>query len=393
MRVSDLLAREPFGKILENTLSPYWSEISGRAVGVVWVGGNQRDNRGLEWRGNARLNFFCTGDVEPACFENIVREFGFARVWWRRGLQAAYVRAAVSPPLREWLSQVRFRVSAPIPDADQQLVIGGRNRFRIIHPQAGESVVIAKAGFPRLGFEREVAARVGYATAVAPQFLGMRANGMAFAEEYYVGTPANRLSPRPAMQARADACSRLIESVHRPSLRVVDMADYLQQLAEAVEGFSIAAGEQAQVLAASVARLCGSAPLGLALTHGDFQNGNILVTGNDLRIIDWETATERSQLYDLATLSADIRLAPDRFNAWRREVAQWLEQPTQEPKLLVPIDGRGSLLGHAVVWWLEESIFRLEEARAGFQTDTAASDQAVAAGLTQARQYLETLSR
>ena len=62
------------------------------------------------------------------------------------------------------------------------------------------------------------------------------------------------------------------------------------------------------------------------------------------------------------------------------------------PGLLIPIDGRGSLLGHAVAWWLEEAIFRLEEARAGFQPYTAASDQTVAAGLGRAQQYLETLS-
>lgn len=389
MRVSDLLVREPFGSILEKTLSAYWSETLGRAVEVFWGEGDHGEQ---EWRGNTHLNFFCTPDVKPNCFGNIVREFSHAQAWWRRGLQAAYVRAAVAPPLREWLSQVRFRVSAPIPDADQQLVIGGRNRFRIIHPLAGESIVIAKAGFPRLGFDREVAAREGYASAVAPRFLGMRANGMAFAEAYFVGTPTNRLPKALATQARQEASKRLVDKVHRPSLCSVGMAEYLEQLVDSIAVFSDAVGAQARPLVDWAQRRCGSAPLGVALTHGDFQNGNILVAEHDLRIIDWETATERSQLYDLATLSADIRLAPDRFEAWRRAVALWLERPAQIPKLLVPIDGRSSLLGHAIVWWLEETVFQLEEARAGFQADTTASDHAAAVGLIRARRHLETVS-
>jgi hypothetical protein len=301
------------------------------------------------------------------------------------------VRAAVTPPFREWLSQVRFQVSEPIPSANQQLVIGGRNRFRIIHPQAGESVVIAKAGFPRLGFDREVAARKGYASAVAPRFLGTRANGMAFAEQYFVGTPANRLPGALAEQARREATRQLVEAVHRPSLHSVPVAEYLKQLAVSINEFSTAAGAQAQPLANWAVRLCGSAPLGVAMTHGDFQNGNILVKEHDLRMIDWETATERSQLYDLATLFSDIRLAPDRFDSWRRTVAHWLERSANVPESLVPIDGRGSLLGHAAVWWLEEAIFQLEEARAGFQADTVVSDQAVAVGLSRVRQYLETI--
>lgn len=390
MRVADLLSREPFGAILELTLSSYWSTLYGSQVDVSWKG--QSSGR-QEWRGNSFLNFFCTRDVDRTCFENIIREFSHTSAWWRRGVQAAYVGAAITPPFREWMAQVHFCVSRDIPGANQQLLIGGRNRLRIIRPNICESVVIAKSGFSRLGFEREVAARGSYAKAVAPKFLGMRANGLAFAEEYYVGSPANRLPPQLAVQARADACSRLIEVVHRPSLRAVELAEYIQGLALKVQSFANVAGERAYELAAFASRLCGSAPIGLALTHGDFQDANILVTQHDLRIIDWETAYERSQLYDIATLSTSIRLAADGFDTWRRKVSQWVEQPNQVPALLIPMEGCDTLLGHAAVWWMEEAIFRLEEARAGFYSETGTSDRAVATGLARALKYLETVSR
>lgn len=388
MRVGDLLNREPFGAILEQTLAGYWSQVTGNAVEVSWLDRREGEQ---EWYGNIYLNFFCTRDADRGCFDNIVREFSYTKAWWRRGLQAAYVRAAVTPVTREWLSQVSFRVSEPIPDARQQMVIGGRNRFRIIHPQAGESVVITKAEFPRLGFYREVTAREGYAQAVAPRFLGMRANGIAFAEEYFVGTPANRLPLLLANQAQQEAIQRLTESVHLPSLRSIVMAEYLDQLAALIKEFSHAAGSQAQLLADWSARRCGAASLGVALSHGDFQDANILVAKHDIRIIDWETATERSQLYDLATLFTGIRLAPDRFAVWRETVEHWLDQPAHVPRLLIPIDGKASLLGYAVAWWLEEVIFQLEEARAGCQSNTVASDEVASVLLGRALQYLKTV--
>lgn len=388
MRVSDLLVREPFGAILERTLSSYWSEVCGREISVYWGEGGDGEH---EWRGNSYLNFFCTRDVDPRCFDNIVREYSYSRAWWRRGAQSLYVRAAVTPPVRDWLCGNRFRVSAPIPEANQQLVIGGRNRLRILHPGAGQSIVISKHGFPRSGFEREVAARQGFAATVAPRFFGLLANGQAFAEEYFVGTPANRLSDAVAMAARQSACIRLVEEVHRPSLRVVSMTAHLGVLAERIADFSPVAGDQAGRLVDFLADIVGRAPLGLVVTHGDFQNANILVDRKALHIIDWETAAERAQVYDLATLSADIRLARDRFEAWRREIETWLDGAMPVPGLLVPIEGRASLAGHAGVWWLEESVFQLEEARAGFPGDTAVMDQRVARDLSRVLRYLATV--
>lgn len=389
MRVSDLLNREPFGEVLEQTLASYWSAVTGNLVEVFWGSGSRGSQ---EWRGNPYLNFFCTSDVERVCFDNIIREFGYARSWWRRGLQAGYVRAAVTPPSRDWLSRLRFRVSVPIQDSGHQIVIGGRNRLRILHPREGESVVIAKVMAPRLEFEREVSVRSGLAAEIAPRYFGVRANGLAFAEEYFVGTPANRLPRSRALWARQEASMRLIEAVHRPSIRCVSIFEYLEQLSGAIKQLSIVAGAEAQALADLAARMSGSESLGVAMTHGDFQQGNILVTENDLRVIDWETATERSQLYDLATLSSGIRLARSRFQTWRRALDLWMKCPAHVPSLLVPAQGKRCLLGHATVWWLEEAIFLLEDARAGFQTDTAASDQVVSADLKQARHYLQTVS-
>ena len=128
MRISVLLKREPFGLILEKTLSHYWSNLLGSSVRVSW--GESSSEKYL-WKGNIFLNFFCTYDADQSCFHNIIREYGYSSSYWRRGLQSLYVRAAVTPPFRHYLSQVSFRVSREF-QMPIKLVIGGRNR-RIIH--------------------------------------------------------------------------------------------------------------------------------------------------------------------------------------------------------------------------------------------------------------------
>jgi hypothetical protein len=358
MRMSLLLAREPFGAILEKTLEAYWSGNLPGCTRVRWGFPAPGDQ---VWQGNVYLNFFCVEGVDRDCFEVVAREFGHARAAWRRGLQAAYVRAAITPPFRGWLSQVRFGVSRDLPQSREQLVIGGNRRIRIIHPRAGRSIVLHKHGYGRLAFDREVNARLGAAAALAPLFFGLEAEGNVFSEEYFVGTPANRLPPAREAAGRQEALRRLVTEVHQPTLRVVSLAERLHWVASVLSVQAPLLKEPAFALVTDMLPLLGSVSTGVALSHGDFQDANILAAGDVVRVIDWETADERSQLYDLATLLSGLRLASDRSARWKAQVSVWLSEPFSRPALLVPPEGRGAWLGHAALWWLEETLLRVEE--------------------------------
>ncbi|HAV12391.1 MAG TPA: hypothetical protein DCX06_02680 [Opitutae bacterium] len=359
MRLSLLLQREPFGEILEQTMTGYWGEGSDSRLKIHW---GKSEISGQVWRGNIYLNFFCVEGVDPACFEIIKREFSHSRKRSRRWIQAAYVQAAVSPPFRNVLSQVEFTVSEDVPLAREQLLIGGNRRMRMIHPAAGKSMVIHKHGFDRLGFDREVFARMGPAAAVAPQFFGLDAGGSSFSEAYFIGTPANRFPPEQQTCYCNEAIARLISEVHRPSLRTVVVADYLDQLTQRLGAFSEKFTNTILPLSKWLNEHAGDASLGLVFSHGDFQDANILISGEVLHIIDWENATERSQLYDLATMSSGVRLAAESVQAWCAQVEQWLQQSNTFPELEVPAAGRDERLVQAVIWWIEEMVFQLEDA-------------------------------
>jgi hypothetical protein len=386
MRLSLLLQREPFGSILEQTLGDYWSGTTGRPVQVDW--GCASSGR-QAWRGNIYLNFFCVADAAPECFEVIRHEFSRARVFWRRWAQAAYVKCATNPPTRSWLSQVRFAVSREIPAAREQLLIGGNRRLRLIHPAAGKSIVIHKCGFSRLGFAREVRARQGVAAAISPRFLSLGPGANAFTEEYFVGTPSNRLSSRQA-SVRAQALELLVTHVHRPSLRTASLGAYGHQLAEQLAELEPTVAAAARSLAGQADRLAGRAEIGLVLSHGDFQDANILDSRAGIRVIDWENATERSQLYDLATLGSGIRQSSDWCAAWQAELQRWLASPDVAPRLEVPCGkGTSSILAHGAVWFLEEVLFRVEDASLSPFADRRQAAAAASVGLHRAGSFLQ----
>ncbi|MGJ8638305.1 MAG: phosphotransferase family protein [Opitutaceae bacterium] len=341
-------------------MAGYWGEQMVAPLDLYW---GKSEEHGQLWRGNIYLNFFCVDGVDLDCFEIIKREFSHSQKRSRRWLQAAYVQAAVRPPCRNWLSQVQFTVSKEVPLAREQLLIGGNRRMRIIHPAAGKSMVIHKQGFDQLGFDREVFARMGPAAPVAPKFFGLDEGETSFSEEYFIGTPANRFPLEQQEGYCHEAKSRLIEGVHRPSLRTVQVSDYWAQLTHRLGEFSETLTSTLQPLSKWFNERAGAASLGLVFSHGDFQDANILINGEVLHIIDWENATERSQLYDLATMDSGIRLAPDSVQGWCTQVERWLCQSNDFPDLEVPADSRGDQLLHAVIWWIEEMVFQLEDAQ------------------------------
>ena len=388
MRLSLLLQREPFGEILEQTMSEYWGSVESPRR-ITW---DKSDAVGQIWRGNIYLNFFCVEGVDPACFEIIKREFSHSQKRSRRWLQAAYVQAAVRPPLRNLFSQVQFTVSEPVPLAREQLLIGGNRRMRIIHPCAGKSMVIHKHGFARLGFDREVSARIGPAAAVAPRFFGMDEGGASFSEEYFIGTPANRFPIDQQVGYCHDATARLIAEVHRPSLRTVLVSEYWEQLIERIGEFSEALTDAILPLSKWLTERVGDAPLGLVFSHGDFQDANILINGETLHIIDWENATERSQLYDLATMDSGLRLAGDSVQAWCDQVDLWLNKSNSFPRLEVPASGRDEQLIHAVIWWVEEMIFQLEDAEVSSFADVNSAVAQQQRNVVVVRKFLTALA-
>ncbi len=355
MRLSLLLEREPFGDILERTLSRFWSEKYGDDFTVKWGAAVEG---GQHWRGNPYLNYFGVDDVDPRCFDVIRKEYSYSRRPWLRPVQSAYVFLALLRPVRRYCSRLSFAVTPPVPDAAGQLVIPGNHRLRILQPSLGEVEVLHKVGFPPESFQRELRARQGAAKTVAPRLLKVDTDERWFTESYFAGTPANRLPPTQQAQVRSEAARMLDEQVHQATLRQQPLREYSESLVSRITEHAPSLGESLDVILAALSR--GGVQLDMVRSHGDFQDGNILFSLDEgVRIIDWEFSQERSRIYDLATMLSGIRLAGDWIECWQKTALAWMQQPDVWRDVLPasPVCSRELVL----VWLLEETLLRAEQ--------------------------------
>lgn len=370
MRLSLLLEREPFGRILEETLGTFWSERLGHPVTVRW---NESAPGWQPWHGNAHLNFFCVAGTNPACFDVIRKEFSRNRRLLLRPVQRSYVALALHPALLRAFSRLRFSVSMPVPNADQQILIPGNHRLRLLHPKRNEVVVIHKAGFPIEPFQRELAARQGPAAVVAPTLLAAPAHGRWFLESYFSGAPSNRLPAALQASVRQQAATMLSERVHATTARTRSLTDYGGELVEHIRSI-------APHLVDAVARIlrpCSSADqVVLVHSHGDFHDANILYSASQgIRIIDWEFSGVRSALYDFATLGSGIRLAGDWLACWVASARSWLKDASPLGRLC-PVPAAEALPGRMRIWLVEELLLRLEQPLMRLPSEAPSEDHA-----------------
>lgn len=338
MRVSLLMAREPFGEILAATLAEYWTVRYGEKYRVDWV------SHALEqpWWGNTYLNFFAASDTPEEAFSVLRREYSHSRVAWRRPLQKLYVRAATTFPMLRWLSNASFSVTPPVVDAGKILVLGGNHRLRLLEPQRGRSVVILKKGFNPKHIRDEIQLRTELRPACAPHLSAANAEEGWFEEAYVVGTPINRLSPDEEVKRKEDAVRSLWSQVVQPSLSWVSGDDWRVRIVgkfrELTERCDARGGAELLRLAEELADLVveelrvGELPF--SWTHGDFQEANIVASEPETWVIDWESADHRFAAYDFFQLATGGRWSdggwPDRVaaaaaGASQTELLKWLQ--------------------------------------------------------------------
>jgi hypothetical protein len=310
MRISLLLEREPFGQILEETLPALIVALTGRRHRVRWLG--RAGGRGPDeqtWLCNPRLNVIFRPGAVGSVLAPVVREFARSPRWWRRPLQRAYVAAATRPPTAAWLAPIRIGITPPLENADAMLVIGGNHRLRVLDAREGVAHVIAKAGADPRFLRAELALRAGAPDLPIPRLVRVGPGGDWFTEALVAGTPLNRVAERSRRAGALGVAHGVLERLARRTGAAVAAREYVGALLAGLER-EIAAvpllaarrgaiGGAAWALAALATRLPGSASLTTAETHGDFQDGNVLVDGDAVWMIDWEYTGRRQAGFDV----------------------------------------------------------------------------------------------
>lgn len=333
MRISMLEKREDFYQILSKTISA-WNPTK-----------DSVEESSTTYFVNKYLNFIAHPELSEALFSNLVTEYGTSTIWWKRLLQKAYVKLAVNKRCRGMLAHQR--VELPKRYANK-LILGGNHRLRIFEEGLKSSTVILKQGEDSGFIINEVNVRTAFHLDYAPKLLNY--GDVWLEEEYIVGLPLNRLADYSAKQKLIDNLTSLhLNQLIKPSQVQVRAKDYLASKRKILHHklfnpqLKIHKDDQVEILNTfqTLAEKLTDKEVTISWSHGDFQEGNILVNHGSFKVIDWEAADKRFSLFDIFVLKGNLRALGDfnqaleAFKAYAENENEVLEFPINWRELLM----------------------------------------------------------
>jgi hypothetical protein len=326
MRISVLQQREPFGNILESTLTTFVREVLGCSSVVHWYerwGATRQTNPQEQlWLCNIYLNAIFVPTANQSIFDPIRREFARSVVAWRRPLQRAYVALALSRLGAAHLAQSGMSLTPGLPCAEQLLIVPGNHKIRVLDYHTRTVYGILKSGFAPEFVRREIETRrlAGELGLPVPALDHVSPDGSWFKERYVSGTPLNRLAePVLARCAVKDAAAAMSVLLNR-TLCEQPLDEYTEGLAararSLISASALLSVMQKQSLFQSINRLLKvlsvegpsiGGRVNTAMTHGDFQPANILLNRDGVWLIDWEYSARRQAGYDALVFALGAR--------------------------------------------------------------------------------------
>jgi hypothetical protein len=320
MKISLLLRREPFAKILEETLSSFLSEHYGAHYTVKWVNKNQRKNTpsigtGQWWLCNPLINSIYAEGAKDVPFNAVMHEYTTNPIKpWRSILQRFYIYLATKTKLGSVLAPYFLLISPEINNSSSILIIGGNNKIRVIDSASNTVFVILKKGFDKKYLEREIQIRQEYDNLPVPPIKQTGKTDWYSERMICDGCSPDRMNKDIGDQILIETARKLHQLLIATMLEeelgiyinkmVANIKDKLKKIAQ------ISADQKRNILQSTqtlVNELEKNADfktdkIYTALTHGDFQAGNILYDAETAWILDWEFSRRRQIGNDIFVL-------------------------------------------------------------------------------------------
>jgi hypothetical protein len=327
MKISQMLAREPFGQILERTLAGYWGQRYGTSRCVRWYPGwpgLSRVRAGEEqlWPCLPELNAILSADADGPVRHWVRAMFADTPIHWRRPLLRAYVACATQRSIMPFAARSAMNVAPPLAEAPSLLIWPGNTRLRIFDFRQRRVAVVLKAGFADTSMRRELAVRAINQSGEwpIPPILAQDPAMTWFEEPLLGGVALNRCPGGGVLVEQAfNALDRWLEQTRaeRPALEYVDQvqASVRNELTRVAIFDAPTRTKINRWLDAAlelIHRLSRRTrdSLVLAVGHGDFQPGNVLVGDSQtVWLLDWEHSGERQYLYDFLVFGLSSRFS------------------------------------------------------------------------------------
>lgn len=313
MRISLLEKREDFNLIFSKTLSDYWSSQFGKSIKVRNENSNGSAVNNLY--AHKYFNFIAAANTPAYAFEALKKEYSKSKSPFKSFLLRSYFNLSIHKWLLPFFAHTSFVVDPGIPENRTFIIFGGNTRLRIVFPDEKKTIVLLKNGFDPVYIENEIKFRSSNELTIAPTWIEADKEGYHFTEAYTPGFPLNRLKETAQLATlKLEALHTLLEEVVAPASEKVMMKKYCYTKLDEINDLmsTLQNEKQKKHVSAFVGRLTSSVDnhegeLLLSNSHGDFQEANILLTDDGLKVIDWETVGKRSVTYDFFTIQLQAR--------------------------------------------------------------------------------------
>jgi hypothetical protein len=304
MRISEMQRREDFSSILSATLAKGWAVQFGTRFSVDLTIGD-----GQHWRKRTLFNAYATDNLTKECRRFFRDSFRFTPVAWRLPFQYLVGSIGASRPGLVLTAKPGFRVVPAVSGTPHKIVVPGNLRVRVFDFFGGTARVLLKEGFSSAGFQREIEVRGDEARGPFPPIIAHNSNDGWFEEPIVEGFALPRCPPSISRRRVAEIALENLDGWSNPtshassgeelSARLLsDLRATTDVIEKRFNSTVDCANDRSWDSLLGICRLLG--PVETAVTHGDFQAGNILVSrdGNKVLISDFEHSMRRFSLYD-----------------------------------------------------------------------------------------------
>lgn len=305
MKFSDMLKRENFWQILEDTLNENSTHLGIRGETKVI-------EKGVECTlyANAQLNAIVSAHPSKAVRNYLQTEYSVSGSLFRRMMVKIYLWASTN--LVPYFAQKGIKIQFEDDiDVNNILIYPCNKKIRIFDFKHGLVHTVLKKDFPDTYIVRETEFRKSHKESFIPQIDSSSKN--YYSERIINGRPLARIYDEYFVKkCKNDAVQMLISLT--PSDNSVFVKDYIQSIkATSIDQLNQKAAfkntDTVGLLFDWLLDVQDNERISLVYSHGDLQPGNIWYDDDNKKvvIIDWETIKMRSRFYDHAALYYNLR--------------------------------------------------------------------------------------
>lgn len=291
MKISEMLLREDFYKINEETLRTFFGNCAKGETLYVYP----------------QLNAIITRKPSKNVKKYLYNEYKV------RGslLKALVVKAYVFACLNSNGVLAAKKINIPNEMNAHKLIYPCNKKYRIFDFERDTVSVIPKCGFPTNDLEREIEFRSNNTAPFIPALVSYSENN--YSENIIDGLPLARITDN--FEGFCEEAIEILEQYAEKTGKVTKKIskEYALELRSVIDGFINRKSKYVDetVLEKIVTKLIESIndeTITITLSHGDLQPGNVWVDKDGkIFIIDWESWNQRSIWYDKAVMFGNIR--------------------------------------------------------------------------------------